>query len=120
MNTLDEKTFIRLATATLEHLDIAIEDAAQTAEIDIENTRRDKILEIEFNDRSKIIINLQTPMQEIWVAAKMGGFHFRYSNANHCWLDTRDKQELYQVVAQLINNYTGMLLNLKSNHHGQE
>ena len=76
-------------------------------------------LEIEFSDGNKIIINLQAPMQEIWVASKAGGFHFRYNNTDHCWLDTRDKQELYQLVTQLIHQHTNTMLNLKSNSHEQ-
>lgn len=117
MNTLNENTFLTLAIETLKQLDIAIECAAQAADIDIETSRYGHLLEIECPDGSKIVINLQAPMQEIWVAAKMGGFHFRYSSADSCWLDTRDKQELVQVVTQLINQHTGTMLNLKPNSH---
>lgn len=119
MNTLNENTFLTRAIETLKQLDIAIECAAQAADIDIETSRYDHLLEIEFSEGSKIVINLQAPMQEIWVAAKTGGFHFRYNNTDHCWLDTRDQQELYQVVAQLIYQHTNMMLNLKSNDHEQ-
>lgn len=119
MNTFSENTFLTRAIATLNQLDIAIECAAQAADIDIETNRHDHLLEIEFSDGNKIIINLQAPMQEIWVASKAGGFHFRYNNTDHCWLDTRDKQELYQLVTQLIHQHTNTMLNLKSNSHEQ-
>ncbi len=117
MNTFNENSFLTRATATLNQLDVAIEFAAQEADIDIETNRHGHLLEIEFSDDSKIVINLQAAMQEIWVAAKTGGFHFRYNNTDHCWLDTRDQQELYQVVAQLIHQHTNTMLSLKSNGH---
>ena len=42
------------------------------------------VLEIEFADASRIVVNRQAAAQEIWVAAKSGGFHFRYVDG--AWL----------------------------------
>ena len=46
------------------------------------------MLEIEFADGSKIIVNRHGAAREIWVAARSGGFHFRWDGA--AWRDTRD------------------------------
>ncbi|HXC39169.1 MAG TPA: iron donor protein CyaY, partial [Burkholderiales bacterium] len=51
------------------------------------------VLEVEFEDGTKIIVNKHGAAQEIWVAAKSGGFHFRYEDGR--WLDTRSKEELF-------------------------
>ncbi len=56
----------------------AIERALDDTEADIEFERSGNVLTLEFENRSKIIVNLQPPMREIWIAAKAGGFHFRF------------------------------------------
>jgi CyaY protein len=64
------------------------------------------VLEIEFVDHgTKIIVNTQAPMQEIWVAARAGGFHYRLNDG--LWLDTRDGTELYAALSRLASGQAG-------------
>jgi CyaY protein len=58
------------------------------------------VLEIEFPDGSRIIVNRHSAAQEIWVAAKSGGYHFRFDGS--AWVDTRDKRELLTALSALI------------------
>lgn len=87
--------FNRAATATLAR----IEAAAEAAELEYE-TPADGIVEIEFDDGGKIIVNRHGPLQEIWVAARAGGFHFK--RAGDDWIDTRDATPLFVKLAALI------------------
>ncbi len=64
------------------------------------------ILDIEFDNGSKVIINRQTPNREIWVAAKSGGFHFRFDGAG--WRDTRSQQALASLLAKVIGEQGGI------------
>ena len=59
------------------------------------------VLEIELDDGGKIVVNRHAAMQEIWVAARAGGFHFRWDGT--VWRDTRDGRELMCVLAELIS-----------------
>ena len=36
------------------------------------------VINIRFKDRSVIVVNTQPPLHEIWVAAKSGGYHYRW------------------------------------------
>ena len=54
------------------------------------------MLELEFADGSRIVVNRHSAAQEIWVAAKSGGFHFRWDGAR--WLDTPRRRELLAVA----------------------
>ena len=63
------------------------------------------VLEIEFEDGSKIIVNRHAVAKEIWVAARAGGFHFRWDGA--AWVDTRDGQELMQKLSALASQQAG-------------
>ena len=63
------------------------------------------VLEITCIDQSKIIINRHAPTQEIWVAAKSGGYHFRW--ADGVWLDTRSGEPLSDAISRVVFEQTG-------------
>ena len=90
-----EAEFNQAANATLAHIEQALEDA----DLDFE-TPADGILEVEFDDGSKIIINRHGVAREIWVAARSGGFHFKPQNGG--WVDTKDGTPLYDKLAALV------------------
>jgi len=103
---MTESEFLTVAEAELDQIELRLERAAETADIDIECSRNGNLLEIEFVDTgSKIIVNTQAPMQEIWVAARSGGFHYRYKEGQ--WLDTRDGSELYSAMSSLVTLQAG-------------
>lgn len=71
----------------------------------------DGVLEIEFEDGSRIIVNRHSAAKEIWVAAKSGGFHFRASGER--WLDTRDGTELFAALSRLVAERCGRAVTLR-------
>lgn len=107
MNQFTDSKFVQYVITELERLDRAIEKAAEIAHLDLEINRDGGLLEIECEDRSKIVITSQTARNEIWVAAKAGGFHFHFDQQKQKWLDTRDQSELYQKLAKLITEQSG-------------
>jgi CyaY protein len=66
--------------------------------IDIDTHRTGGLLELAFPDGSKIIVNTQPPLQEVWLAAKAGGFHYRWVDGR--WLDTRDGSEFIEALSR--------------------
>jgi CyaY protein len=99
---MNETQFITLSNDVLEHIAAAIE----SADIDIDcSFKGEGILEIEFEDGTKIIVNRNTPVREIWVAAPSGGFHFR-ADAER-WVDTRDGVVLGERLSQLLKLSVG-------------
>ena len=99
---MDDKEFNGLADAALAEIEAALE--ACDADIDFE-LAAGGVLEIGFSDRSKIIINRHGVAREIWVAAKAGGFHFRWSGT--AWCDTRDGAELMEKLSVLASQQAG-------------
>src|SRR5258708_4076962 len=69
------------------------------------------ILTIPAPDESRIIVNRQTPNQEIWVAARSGGFHFAFRDGR--WLDTRSGDELFASLARAIGSQAGIHVDRK-------
>ena len=105
---MSESEFLELAESTLA----AIERAIDSAGIDIEASRAGNVLTLELADGSKVIVNSQTPMQQMWVAAKSGAFH--YARNGDRWLDTRDGSELFATLSRLISAQGGQALVLRS------
>jgi CyaY protein len=110
MPPLTESEFLVLAGKALDRLEADIEAAADAADADVEINRTGNVMELEFEDGSKIIVNSQAPMQELWVAAKAGGFHFRHDGAK--WTDTRSGAELYAALSTYMSQQAGATLTL--------
>ncbi len=104
---MDDKDFNRLADAALARIDAALE--ACGADLDFE-LAPGGVLEIEFADASKIVVNRHAVAREIWVAAKSGGFHFRWDGAG--WRDTRDGAELMARLSALASQQAGEAVDL--------
>lgn len=109
---MTESEFLALADSTLVSIERALELAADAADVDIECGRSGNVLDVEFVDNgSKIIVNSQAAMQEIWVAARSGGFHYRYDGGK--WLNTRDGSELFSSLSQMASAQAGAELVLQ-------
>jgi CyaY protein len=94
--------FETLADAMLEKIAQAVDETA--ADCDCE-PKGSGVLELEFADGSRIVVNRHSAAQEIWVAAKSGGYHFRFDGSR--WLDSRDRRELLAVLSDLITGQSG-------------
>jgi CyaY protein len=99
---MDDKEFNSLAEAVLVRIDAALE--ASGADVDCQ-LAAGGVLEIEFDDGSKIIVNRHGVAKEIWLAARSGGFHFRWDGA--VWRDTRDNAELMEKLSMLASQQAG-------------
>lgn len=109
--SMTESEFLALAERTLASIEARVEAAADAADIDIECGRSGNVLEIECVDNgSKIIVNSQSAMQEIWIAARSGGFHYRFQDGR--WLDTRDGSELFAALSRALSEQAGVALQL--------
>lgn len=108
---MSEKEFLDLAESTLNRIEAAMDRLNDEDVIDVECKRSGNVLEVEFIDNgSKIIINSQAPMKEMWVAAKAGGYHYRYQDG--AWINTRDGSELYAALSALSSTQGGAQVTL--------
>ena len=90
---MKESEFHVLADARFQK----IEDAIEACGVDIDCDSSGGILTLTFENRSKIIINTQPPLHELWLAARAGGFHYRWQDGR--WLDTRDGSEFFAALS---------------------
>ena len=99
---MDETEFEALATKALQRVERALEESG--IEVDFE-LKEGGVLELEFDDGSKIIVNRHGAAREIWVAARSGGFHFRWDGS--AWRNTRDGSELFAALSKLVSAQSG-------------
>lgn len=90
---MTESEFNDLVDRTL----ISIEECLDDAESDIDYLISGGVLTIKCENRSQIIFTRQTPIKQLWLATKEGGFHFDYDTASQQWLRDSDKASLKEV-----------------------
>jgi CyaY protein len=97
---MTESEFHGAVDAVLARIESSLED--EDVDVDLESG----ILTITSEDGGKVIVNRQTPNREIWVAARSGGFHFRWRG--DAWRDTRSNDELFASLARVIESQAGI------------
>ena len=105
---MTESEFLAQAELTLT----AIERAIEAVDIDAEIDRSGGVLTLELENSSKIVVNTQAPMQQIWIAARSGGFHFGWSDG--AWRDTRDNSEFFATLSKYSSEQAGEPIRFKA------
>jgi len=109
---MSESEFLALAEATLNQIEAALDRLNDEDVLDVECSRSGNVLEIEFIDNgTKIIVNSQAPMREMWVAARSGGFH--YKRVDGQWRNTRDGSGLFAALSGMASEQAGAVVVLK-------
>jgi len=99
---MTQADFEALADAALEQIQLSLD--ASGIDVDVES-KADGVVELTFEDGSKMVINRHRAAREIWVAARAGGFHFRWDGT--AWRDTRDGAELFAALSKLVSAQGG-------------
>lgn len=103
---MTESEFNDLVDETLEQIEEILDDA----ETDIDVQFGNGILTIICENKSQIIFTRQTPVKQLWVATKSGGFHFDYDANNSCWVRDSDNLALTPFLNQIYAEQAGETL----------
>jgi CyaY protein len=95
-----------------EALLLAIEEAIEDSGVDIDYEGVGGLLTLTFKNNSKVIINKQAPLHEIWVATKFNGHHFVLNNDN--WTDKRSGEEFWQFLSNAVSTQAETELTLSA------
>jgi CyaY protein len=106
---LSDADYHRETSTLLARIETTTDRWLQDDLIDIDSQRTGGLLELSFPNGSKIIINTQPPLHEVWMAAQGGGFHYRWQLG--CWVDTRDGTEFVAALSQHASAQAGRALN---------
>lgn len=105
---LSDSDYDRLSRAVLAAIEATIDRWLDEDVVDIDSQRTGGLLELSLPDGSKIILNTQPPLHEIWLAARAGGHHYRHVDGR--WLDTRDGSEFFAALSSHASAQAGQPL----------
>lgn len=97
----------------LDDLMVAIEDAIEEAELDIDYETSAGILTLTCPDNSKVILSRQTPLLQLWVAARSGGFHFDYSQERQEWILDSNGDAFMDVLNRCLSGQCDEVVSLE-------
>lgn len=116
VETIDDKQFHQLGSNLLQSIELALEAADDALDLDLDIERQGgNVINIRFRDKSVIVVNTQPPLHEIWVAAKSGGYHYRWagSMAKPVWLDTKTGKELLSDLSEFASAQAGQAVKIE-------
>ena len=116
VETIDDKQFHEQGSHLLQSIELALEAADDELDLDLDVERQGgNVINIRFRDKSVIVVNTQPPLHEIWVAAKSGGYHYRWAGTmtQPLWLDTKTGRELLNDLSQFASAQAGKAITIE-------
>ena len=116
VEAIDDKQFHQLGSNLLQSIEVALEAADDQLDLDLDVERQGgNVINIRFRDKSVIVVNTQPPLHEIWVAAKSGGYHYRWAGtmAQPLWLDTKTGRELLSDLTEFASAQAGQAVKIQ-------
>lgn len=96
------------AEAVLRSVEACCDRINEATDADIDSQRVGGMITLVFRNGSQIVINLQKPLQELWMAARAGGFHYRFDGSR--WMDTKGHGEFFANLTQHAGEQAGQPL----------
>ena len=91
----------------LDDLMMAIEDAIEDAELDIDYETANGILTLTCPNDSQIILSRQSALHQLWMAAKSGGFHFGFDESSDSWILENKGEAFVDVLNRCLTEQYG-------------
>ena len=104
--------FLDQAERLLSGVEISSDRLNDDTDADIDNQRTGGMVTLTFPNRSQIVINLQKPLHEVWLAARCGGFHYKFDGAH--WMDTKGQGEFWASLSRYASEQAGQDLSFKA------
>lgn len=102
---MTDAEFMDRAETLLKAVEASCDRINDESRADIDNQRTGGMVTLVFSNRSQIVINLQKPLHEIWLAAKSGGYHYKFDSAK--WLDSKGQGEFYTNLSRFASDQAG-------------
>jgi CyaY protein len=104
--------YLDRAEALLRAVEASCDRINDDTDADIDSQRVGGMVTLTFANGTQIIVNLQKPLHEVWLAAKAGGFHYRFDGSQ--WMDTKGQGEFFASLSRHASQQAGMPLAFSS------
>jgi CyaY protein len=105
---MTDSEFMDRAERLLAAIEASCDRINETSDADIDNQRVGGMVTLTFRNRSQIIVNLQKPLHEVWLAAKSGGYHYKFIDGQ--WMDTKGAGEFFGCLTRDATAQAGQAL----------
>lgn len=102
---MTDTEFMDRAEGVLRAIEASCDRINEQSDADIDNQRVGGMVTLVFRDRSQIVVNLQKPLHEIWLAARSGGYHYKFDGLQ--WLDTKGHGEFFASLSRYASEQAG-------------
>ncbi len=102
---MTDSEFMNQAEILLKAVEASCDRINDDTLADIDNQRVGSMVTLVFANRSQIVINLQKPLHEIWMAAKSGGYHYKFDSSK--WMDTKGQGEFFTNLSRFASEQAG-------------
>ena len=104
--------FLDRAEQLLKAVELTCDHLNDESDADIDNQRVGGMITLTFPNRSQIVINLQKPLHEVWLATRSGGYHYRFDGRQ--WSDTKGNGEFFERLSQDASTQSGVSLEFQA------
>jgi len=105
---MTDPEFMDRAESVLRAIEASCDRINDESDVDIDNQRVGGMVTLVFRDRSQIVVNLQKPLHELWLAARSGGYHYQFDGRQ--WLDTKGQGEFFASLSRYASEQAGTKL----------
>jgi CyaY protein len=102
---MTDTEFLDLAEHALESLERAIDELNESTDMDVDAQRVGGMITLVFANKSQIVVNLQKPLHEIWLATQSGGYHYQWSG--DAWRDTKTQASFWAQLSHDMSVQSG-------------
>ena len=105
---MTDPEYLDHAEALLRQVETGCDRINEETDADVDSQRVGGMVTLTFRNRSQIVVNLQPPLHEVWLAAKAGGYHYRFDGAR--WMDTKGQGEFFDNLNRQATQQAGLPL----------
>lgn len=108
---MNDQEFLDRAERLLRSIEQACDAFNENTDVDLDNQRVGNMVTITFANRSQIVVNLQKPLHEVWLASRDGGYHFIWGGA--LWQDTKSGADFFSTLSRCASAQAGVALSFQ-------
>jgi CyaY protein len=109
---MTDQEFLDVAEQLLRNIETTCDRINEATDADLDNQRVGNMVTLTFVNRSQIVINLQKPLHEVWMASPTGGYHYRYVEG--VWQDTKGETDFYTALSRDASQLAGQAIHFQS------
>ncbi len=109
---MTDQEFLNHAEHLLTQLELACDHLNDHTSLDIDNQRVGSMITLTLANHSQIVVNLQKPLHEVWLATRSGGYHFKLNHS--AWMDTKGQGEFWAQLQSDLGAQTAQGVDLSA------